>query len=387
MFEHRYDTLLHRWPFLYSWPTTDEDKQAIESERNLQHQEDKAKFSQMLAKQRVNQVRQRRRLQFEHMLKECNRSKTICCCQLRTNLTWYGANRSHNRRYLKRLLRRDDDSRNPYAHLSKEDAQIELAARGVCLKKDANNSRYALRCALQVADAQRQIDFLRLPKEVRLLVYEHVVSDDPVGLARPTLLAVNKQIRDEASPIFFRLNSFRLDLYPGYYIANAPKFDLKTYKWLDLIGPDGIKELRNISLTSNNEEYNIDLSCGDAGQWSTTLRPRAYTSRPHHSRQKCSARKTKTLEAHLADARKAVEGDVEDMAQSDKDLVYLKNLFKQKEFAHKCIQDGMDTFAALCGEGKSVEPTIDGLEILIDAIALKDQKTRDFANALSRREV
>lgn len=34
MFEHRYDTLLHRWPFLYSWQTTDEDKQAV-SDRSL----------------------------------------------------------------------------------------------------------------------------------------------------------------------------------------------------------------------------------------------------------------------------------------------------------------------------------------------------------------
>ncbi|KAG9843091.1 hypothetical protein KCU98_g8018, partial [Aureobasidium melanogenum] len=294
---------------------------------------------------------------------------------------------SRNRAYLKRLLRKDDDWHNPYAHLSKEDAQIELAARNIRLSKDANDSRYALRCALQAEDDQRQIPFLRLPKEVRLVVYEHVVSDDPVGLARPPLLSVNKQIREEASPIFFRLTNFRLDVYQGAYLASEPKFDLKTRKWLEIIGPDGIKELRNISLASRNEEYNIDLSCPDAGQWSTTLRPRVYTPKPHHSRQKCSARRVKTLTAHLADARRAIEGDVEDMAQSGEDPIYLEKLLEHKESAHECVQNGMVMFAALRGEGKSVEPTIDGLEILVDAITAKDQKMRDFVNAILRGEV
>ncbi|KAH0325127.1 hypothetical protein KCU71_g2472, partial [Aureobasidium melanogenum] len=294
---------------------------------------------------------------------------------------------SRNRAYLERLLRKDDDWHNPYANLSKEDAQIEIAARGIRLDKDANDSRYALRCALQAADNQRQITFLRLPKEVRLLVYEHVVRDDPVALARPPLLSTNKQIREEASPIFLRLTSPRLDVYQGAYLASEPEFDPKTRKWLEIIGPDGIKELRNISLANGNEEYNIDLSCPDAGQWSTTLRPQGYTPKPHHSRQKCSARRVKILAAHLADARRAVEGDVEDMAQSGEDPITLEKLLEHKESAHECVQDGMDMFAALCGQGKSVEPTINGLEILVDAITAKDQKMRDFVNAILRGEV
>ncbi|KAG9601569.1 hypothetical protein KCU77_g2752, partial [Aureobasidium melanogenum] len=332
---------------------------------------DWAKFSQMLlAMDRVGQTRARRLQQFRFLLKECEQRDTICYCQLRVNLT---ANRSsmrpnsRNRAYLKRLLRKDDDWHNLYAYLSKEDAQTDLAARGIRLDKDANDSRYALRFALQVADDQRQISFLRLPIEVRLLVYEHVVNDDPVGLARPPLLSANKQIREEASPIFFRLTNFRLDL--------------------EIIGPDGIKELRKISFANRNEEYNIDLTCPDAGQWTTTLRPRAYTPKPHHSRQKCSARRAKTLEAHLADTRRAVEGDVEDMAQSGEDPVYLEKLLEYKESAHECVQNEMEMFAALCGEGKSVEPTIDGLEILVDAITAKDQKMRDFVNAILRGEV
>lgn len=294
---------------------------------------------------------------------------------------------SHNRAHLKRLLREDDDWHNPYAHLSKEDAQIELAARGIRLSEDANNSRYALRCALQAADDQRQIPFLRLPKEVRLLVYENVVNDDPVGLACPPLLSANKQIKEEASTIFFRLTSFRLTVYEGHYLVSAPKFAPETRKWLNIIGPDGIKELRHVSIASRDKEYNIDLSCPDAGQWSFTLRPVAYTLQPHHSRQKCSAREVKKVAEHIADIRDAVEEDEEDLAEPDETLVHLKRLLKQNEYSQECLQNGMDTFVALCDEGKSVEPTIDGLEILVDTIAVKNQKMRVFMDALSRGEV
>ncbi|KAH0360130.1 hypothetical protein KCU65_g9574, partial [Aureobasidium melanogenum] len=349
------------------------------------------KFSVMLwAEDRVRQTRARRLRQLKLLLEEFEERDTICSCQLRIDMTDRGLQmrpNSHNRAHLKRLLREDDDWHNHYAHLSKEHAQIALAARGIRLSEVANYSRYALRCALQAADDQRQIPFLRLPKEVRLLVYEHVVNDDPVGLARPPLLSANKQIREEASPIFFRLTPFRLDVYEASYLFDAPKFAPKTRKWLDIIGPDGIKEPRHISIASRDKEYNIDLSCPDAGQWSFTLRPEAYTLQPHHSRQKCTARRVKTLKAHLTDARRAVEGDVEDMTQLDEDTAYLKNLLKQKESAHECVQNEMDTFAALCGEGKSVEPTLDGIEILIDAITLKDQKMRDFVNAVLRGEV
>lgn len=350
-------------------------------------------MAERLARERTAQKKQRCGDQFQHLLEQCKEREMICCCQLDIGLSAYRPhmrNNSRNRRYLQRLLLKDDDSRNPYAHLNKEDAQIEMAARGLRLEDGSNDSRYALRCALQVADDQRQVDFLRFPKEVRLLVYELVVSEDPVGLARPPLLQVNKQVREEASPIFFRLTHFRLELHQGYYKPEAPKFDLKTYEWFDLIGPDGIKELRHISLASRHEEYNIILTSSDAGLWTTTLQPSAYAPSPYHTRQSCPARKVKTLKAYLADSKKEVEQDLEELAQSGSDpshSTYLKSLIKHKESGQECVQNGMDMFVALCGKGKSVEPTIDGLKILVDAIVLKDSKMRDFVNAVLHGEI
>lgn len=350
-------------------------------------------MAERIARERIAQKKQRRGDHFEHLLEQCKAREMICCCQLNIGLSAYRPhmrNNSRNRRYLQRLLRKDDDSHNPYVHLSKEDVQIEMAARGLRLEDGSNDSRYALRCALQAAEDQRQTDFLRFPKEVRLLVYELVVSEGPVGLARSPLLQVNKQVREEASPIFFRLTHFRLELCQGYYKPEAPKFDLKTYKWLDLIGPNGIKELRHISLAYRHEEYNIDLTCPDAGLWTTTLLPRAYASSPHHTRQSCPARKVKTLKAYLTDSKKNIEQDIEDLVQSGSDpshSSYLNSLIKHKESGHECVQNGMDMFVALCGEGKSVEPSIEGLKILVDAIALKDSKMRDFVNAVLHGEV
>lgn len=369
----------------------------LECNRTLENQENKADSSQLqaerLERERVAQKKQHRRHRFEHLLKECEDRETICCCQLSVNLSAYRPkmrNNSRNRRYLQRLLRHDDDSRDPYAHLSKEDAQIEMAARGLRLKNGNNDSRHALRSALQAADDQRQIDFLRFPKEVRLLVYELVVSENPIGLARPPLLLVNKQVREEASPTFFRLTSFRLQMYQGYAIAKAPKFDSKTIKWLDRIGPDGIKELRHISLTNRHQEYNIDLACSNAGLWTTTLRPRAYVPIPYHTRELCPARRVKTLKARLANAKEDIEQDLEDLLQSGDELdqsAYLRSLIKHKESCQECLQNGMDMFSALCGEGKSVKPTLDGLANLVDAINVKDSKMRDFVNAVLINEV
>lgn len=352
-----------------------------------QNQESKADHLQLqakkLARERAAQKQQRRRDQFEVLLKECKERKTICCCallvDLSSNQTWM-RNNSDSRSYLKELLRDQDESQNPYVYHSKEDAQDELVARGIPFPE--LDSRYAYRCALQAADGQRQIDFLRLPKDVRLMVYEIVISEDPIKLARPALLAANKQIRDEASPIFFRSTHFRLDLDDNYYLPNVPKFTSLTRKWLNAIGPDGIKELRHISIASRSEEYNIDLSCSDAGQWSTTLRSQRHAPHPLHSRQSCPRRKVKTLAAWLADARKAVKEDVEDMTRRGQDPARLKAYLKHKESAQEWIQVGMDIFSLRCGEGKSVKPTLQGLEVLVDAIIVKDYKARSFVKAV-----
>lgn len=58
------------------------------------------------------------------------------------------------------------------------------------------------------------LEFMDLPKEIRMMIYRYALRRRSVKNSVPALLSVNRQIREEASPTFYRINRFLLNLQP-----------------------------------------------------------------------------------------------------------------------------------------------------------------------------
>ncbi|CAC9889577.1 unnamed protein product [Aureobasidium pullulans] len=85
-----------------------------------------------------------------------------------------------------------------------------LAARRIAIPDPDNNIRKVYRHALEIADTERRFPFMKLPKDVRMVVYDYALTYETVQTSRPPLLSVCHQIREEGSPTFFRINEFNI---------------------------------------------------------------------------------------------------------------------------------------------------------------------------------
>lgn len=92
---------------------------------------------------------------------------------------------------------------------------------------------------------------LDLPPELRIIIYEYcVAAKDPVNMVdhwsvkksqRPSLLSVNRQIREEVLPVFYKTNEFRFGTCHAKYIT----------RWLfRAVRPQHLKLISAISWTS-----------------------------------------------------------------------------------------------------------------------------------------
>ncbi|KAG9589343.1 hypothetical protein KCU77_g6726, partial [Aureobasidium melanogenum] len=128
-----------------------------------------------------------------------------------------------------------------------------LKQRGITIPRPRNKAAYAL--ALQSADAIRTFTFMDLPQEIRLMVYEEALRFDeepytnkPSGLKpaiKPALLQTCRQIREEATPIFYRINRFVLRFGRGNSVTCY-----RTLSWMRrYVGAADLENLRYITLS------------------------------------------------------------------------------------------------------------------------------------------
>ena len=308
----------------------------------------------VLPKSQLSDVHQKRRRCFEEMFEKCRQRNAICCCQLKAypgfESTYMDPSR-HNYHVLKKLLRQDDLTRNPYLRWSRQDLATALAARRIAIPDPDNNIRKVYRHALEIADTERRFPFMKLPKDVRMVVYDYALTYETVQTSRPPLLSVCHQIREEGSPTFFRINGFniRWERSSGQE-SRQPKIRRDTLQWLEMIGSSQVEDLRHLLLQNKAraQPYRVDLSCGDTSTWSVAVRGH------DHSLPSCPRKEFQTRGAILADMR---EFGAEWL------LPYLTSLrmtelIKSMDEAIQRTQKGMDLFADQCGHGKSVKPSI-----------------------------
>lgn len=268
----------------------------------------------------------------------------------------------HNRHILERLLRNDDLARNPYLKWSKQDLATAPTARRIPFPNEDNDVSAAYRHALEVADTERQFPFMELPKDIRMIVYGYALTYEMVQTSRPSLLSVCRQIREEGSPTFFRVDDFRIHWETsGRKDSFQPKIRRDTLQWLGIIGPSQVENLHHLLLQNKApaQPYRVDLSCGDTSKWSVAVRG------PDHSLPSCPRKEFRTRGAMLADMR---ENGAEWLLPVLFPLQITK-FIKSMEEAIQRTQKGMDLFADHCGHGKSVKPSIKGIEMVVRAFA------------------
>ncbi|KAF2173624.1 hypothetical protein M409DRAFT_15902 [Zasmidium cellare ATCC 36951] len=100
---------------------------------------------------------------------------------------------------------------------------------------------------------QPQSAFLRLPGELRNIIYQLVlvdqISNDYLTLSRlcqPPLTATCRQIQHESLPIFFAENCFKLTIHITQDWHLSPLLDPDTERWVKAAGADarGLQEVR-----------------------------------------------------------------------------------------------------------------------------------------------
>ncbi|THW24701.1 hypothetical protein D6D23_05041 [Aureobasidium pullulans] len=162
-------------------------------------------------------------------------------------------------------------------------------------------------------------------------------------------------IREEGSPTFFRIDDFNI----RWERSSGIRRD--TLQWLEMIGPSQVENLRHLLLQNKAraQPYRVDLSCGDTSTWSVAVRGH------DHSLSSCPRKKFQTRRAIVADMREFGAQCLLPFLTSLRMMKFIKSL----EEAIQRTQKGMDLFADQCGHGKSVKPSIKGIEMVVRAFA------------------
>ncbi|KAK6001688.1 hypothetical protein QM012_002178 [Aureobasidium pullulans] len=233
---------------------------------------------------------------------------------------------------------------------------------------------------LQLADSSfsgvsrtAPLKFMDLPKEIRLMIYHYALRKRTTKPSFPALLSVNRQIREEASPTFYRQNRFLLKLQPQPTTRSTVlDLDGKTREWLALIGPGHVNNLRRVALSFiyhlEYTEYHIDLACRDAGNWKFTNKRGPY--QPFRSLQgDVEMSEDHTHYSEISDFLVLLGFPIDDAILNH----YKTNAIKRYATALRRAQRAMDQFSDSCGESKSVKPTLEGLEVIARALAAVEE--------------
>ncbi|CAD0094583.1 unnamed protein product [Aureobasidium mustum] len=173
------------------------------------------------------------------------------------------------------ILYRDDLRRIPYLTWSDDVLVTSLKQRRITLPRQRVRAVYVSK--LQHADVTRTFAFMDLPQEIRLMVYEFALQFDedfytkkPYGLkpaTKPALLQTCSQIREEATPIFYRINRFLLR-----FGKDDSATSCRTLSWMKrYVSATDLQNLRYITLSSFHYGWSyhikIDLNCRDPLKW------------------------------------------------------------------------------------------------------------------------
>jgi hypothetical protein len=194
-------------------------------------------------------------------------------------------------------------------------------------------------CATETSSVthDHQLNLTDLPPEVRLMVYRHAMRGTPGFF--PSLLSVSRQIRQEASSVFYSSKRFTVTPQPQPHTKMTElAFDRTTREWFEIIGAEHVSTLRYVTFQfsmrypSPAQFYHIDLLSCDASKW------------------------------RFLDTR----GQRQSLRKELKRFLKLRFLgcIKKRKAAIRRAQDALDQFTHTCTEGKRIKPTIDGLGII-----------------------
>ncbi|THX21137.1 hypothetical protein D6D12_10130 [Aureobasidium pullulans] len=297
---------------------------------------------------------------FERNFLECLQRPSICREELKlSSLSYtqdfgivtqlYPGRRSTQR--LARALREDDCSNNPYLKWSRRDILSALQNRQIAISEPDSESRCKCRLALKVADKTATFHFLELPKEVRMLVYEQALLHQGVfkhdSHAPPALLQINQQVRQESREIFFSINCFRLRT--RRCIIRRSDKTAKTHQTVRFV--DSFITRLGIN---GGKGIQLDLAIPDVSRWAQPL--------------KCGCRECQT-KAPWTVGQQIEKSDKKkkwlDSCCSNPEILILYTKALEEEIRTRdSAQMAMNGFGERYGKGKSVKPTIEGLELL-----------------------
>ena len=235
-------------------------------------------------------------------IKECESRRSICHCLYKDydvrelddktliKVTWGKPSKDtpseeeitrHKRacKKLYKLLRKDSLTRRPYLTWNNDDLKACLRQRGITIPRPYVKANYVK--ALMRNDKAHTFRFMDLPMELRFMIYNMALqfdTEDPSRpgdlvyseMVKPALLQTCRQIRQEGSAIFYRINRFFL----CYQKDEVLRFDPEYLQWmLDHVGTENLENLRYVTLVAFRPRHkkrfviDIDLHCRDPRKW------------------------------------------------------------------------------------------------------------------------
>ncbi|THY88714.1 hypothetical protein D6C95_07000, partial [Aureobasidium pullulans] len=173
---------------------------------------------------------QKIRKRFADLWQKCISLQSVCPCHIWCFGSWaYDSGLRPNSRtchLLERILLKDDRISNPYLTWSRQDLVSALMQRKEQLPK--NSSRVSYRLSLEAADQNRRVPFMKLPSEIRMMVYENIMQVDfgkeisakENSKFSPPIMSVSRQVRREATTILLQnLRTTDIRLHEGFELA------------------------------------------------------------------------------------------------------------------------------------------------------------------------
>ncbi|THZ59025.1 hypothetical protein D6C85_10133 [Aureobasidium pullulans] len=304
---------------------------------------------------------QKIRKRFADLWQRCMSLQSVCPCHIWCFGSWaYDSGLRPNSRtchLLDRILLEDDRISNPYLTWSRQDLISALMQRKEQLPKNSN--RVAYRLSLEAADQNRRFPFMKLPSEIRMIIYENIMQVDfgkeisakENSKFSPPIMSVSRQVRREATTILFQnLRTTDIRLHGGIDWALPDLIfeyglDKIDRSWLKHLGPQKITEFRTVIIegdsTNRSCEIKIDLTCTDTTSWK------------YRQIFDCD------FDCPLRWRNRSIFGEAKPSCRGPLSTSELQP-----------AQIAMDQFVDLCGGAKNVRPTIRGLDILARAVMM-----------------
>ncbi|KAI5247538.1 hypothetical protein E4T43_02016 [Aureobasidium subglaciale] len=222
-----------------------------------------------------------------------------------------------------------------------------------------------------------------LPKELRILIYEHALrQDEPLDATEgwPALARVSRQLQQEATDVIVRVNYIQLSINHSTCPSESKEcsklehIDSRHTDWLKSIGSEAVAKLRRILFAYGcDRTLEIDLSCTDASQW---IQKGMLTSSDDSATTLAEALQYKKERLPLYPVTRSFI------------IFYFTDYFerniREAEEQISNAQTALGRFSSQCGRGHFVKSTVQSLEILAGAVhvikpeSLMPQVTRNL---------